>query len=355
MNTDKGTGAASWNGKNVFVWEELGKSGAVYSPDMDTWDPVSDSGGPFDVIGRTQLGILAPSIIWVDEHRAIFWGGMGCGDSLSASCDEAYIYDRLSKSWSKISSIAPVPGRTDHTAIWTGTKMLVWGGDQWFDSVHGEQRTDGASYDPVSNEWEVMTNAGAPAQRDAHTSIWTGTVMIVWGGRQWRGGGVPAFLADGGIYEPATDSWRPISSIGAPSERGWHSAVWTGTEMLVWGGLSTTSDGSGHVETHQDGFAYDPVLDRWRPLSMVGAPSKRTEHSAVWTGTNMIVWGGFGEGDRADGGIYDPKTDTWQRMESAPFGRGEHFAFWTGSRMLVYGGQTTESDFGFANGSFFTP
>jgi hypothetical protein len=50
--------------------------------------------------------------------------------------------------------------------------------------------------------------------------------MIVWGG---SGGG-------GGRYSPADNFWTAIATKGAPSARQEHTAVWTGSEMLVWGG-----------------------------------------------------------------------------------------------------------------------
>jgi hypothetical protein len=34
------------------------------------------------------------------------------------------------------------------------------------------------------------------------------------------------------------DTWVPTSTDGAPSARGNHTAVWTGKEMIVWGGTN---------------------------------------------------------------------------------------------------------------------
>jgi hypothetical protein len=36
----------------------------------------------------------------------------------------------------------------------------------------------------------------------------------------------------GGRYNPATDSWKPVSTIGIPAARMFHTAVWTGSEIL---------------------------------------------------------------------------------------------------------------------------
>ena len=49
----------------------------------------------------------------------------------------------------------------------------------------------------------------------------------------------------GAKYNPNTDSWVATSAINAPSARDEHKAVWTGSEMIVWGGI----DAGGLVNT----------------------------------------------------------------------------------------------------------
>jgi hypothetical protein len=51
--------------------------------------------------------------------------------------------------------------------------------------------------------------------------------MIIWGGN---------FLNTGGKYNPSTDSWTATSTTDAPTGTFDHTAVWTGNEMIVWGG-----------------------------------------------------------------------------------------------------------------------
>src|ERR1051325_7134452 len=58
--------------------------------------------------------------------------------------------------------------------------------------------------------------------------------------------------------------------------------------------------------------------DTWTPTSVTNAPSARSLHKAVWTGTEMIVWGG----DNPHvypfiGGRYNLDADTW-RTTSTP-------------------------------------
>jgi hypothetical protein len=58
--------------------------------------------------------------------------------------------------------------------------------------------------------------------------------MIVWGGIR----NVP--FNSGGRYYPDIDLWVSTSTTNAPSARFSHTAVWTGSEMVVWGGANTT-------------------------------------------------------------------------------------------------------------------
>ena len=106
--------------------------------------------------------------------------------------------------------------------------------------------------------------------------------MIVWGGRNTEG-----FLIGGGSrYDPSTDTWTPITT-GVGFSRYGHAAVWTGTEMIVWGGNSFPND----VNT---GGRYEPSTDSWAPTSTgADVPTVRSRHTAVWTGAEMIVWGGI--------------------------------------------------------------
>src|SRR5437762_8890389 len=80
--------------------------------------------------------------------------------------------------------------------------------------------------------WGARSTVNAPTARDSHTAVWTGSEMIVWGGRSTGG-----YLNTGGRYNPSTDSWVATTTTGAPAARYLHTAVWTGSEMIVWGGF----------------------------------------------------------------------------------------------------------------------
>ncbi|MEI7901877.1 MAG: IPT/TIG domain-containing protein, partial [bacterium] len=150
-------------------------------------------------------------------------------------------------------------------------------------------------YNPVLDTWTPITPNGAPSARGNHTAVWNGTEMIVWGGQNASS----TCLNDGARYNPVLDTWTPITPNGAPSARGNHTAVWNGTEMIVWGGQNASST------CLNDGARYNPVLDTWTPITPNGAPSTRKNHTAVWDGTEMITFGGW------DWSLYYNETHTY--------------------------------------------
>src|SRR5207249_1263416 len=102
----------------------------------------------------------------------------------------------------------------------------------------------------TDDTWTATSLTNAPVARSAHTAVWTGSKMIVWGG--FNGSSV---LNTGGRYNPGTDSWTATSTTNAPADRERHTAVWTGTEMIVWGG---TPGGFSGLNT---GGRYNPNTD----------------------------------------------------------------------------------------------
>ena len=192
--------------------------------------------------------------------------------------------------------------------------------------------------DPCTGDsWTATSIINAPSGRYLHTAVWTGTEMIVWGG---FGGPNGNNLDTGGRYNLGTDSWTPTSVTNVPTERREHTAVWTGAEMIIWGGYVT---GQGDTIT---GGRYDPSTDTWTATNTENAPTGRRFHTAVWTGSEMIVWGG-GTSSLNTGGRYDPDTDSWTptSVTNVPTARRYHTAVWSGSEMIVWGGTSNGGNY----------
>lgn len=248
--------------------------------------------------------------VWTGTHM-IVWGGSSDDDTL----DTGGVYDPVTDTWTSTSTVGAPSARYWHTAVWTGSRMIIWGGNG----------ATGGVYDPVTDTWTPTSMDGAPDGRGLHTAVWTGDRMIVWGG---------GHLDTGGIYDPEADSWTPTSTANAPDGRIGHTAVWTGSRMIIWGGSFSRTGG-----------VYDPATDCWTPTSTVGAPESLRSHAAVWTGDRMVIWGGT---NSDTGGVYNPSTDTWTPTSTSGAPRRHEresaVAVWTGSGMLAWGGTNSNAD-----------
>ena len=131
--------------------------------------------------------------------------------------------------WTATAADAPT-ARAQHTAVWTGSEMIVCGGLN-----QGSALNTGDKYEPATDSWTSISTTNVPQARSGHTAIWTGTEMIVWAGYGFSG-----FLNTCGRYNPGNDSWTATSTTNAPAARYLHIAVWTGSEMIIWGGINST-------------------------------------------------------------------------------------------------------------------
>ncbi|MFN7973912.1 MAG: hypothetical protein U0166_16465 [Acidobacteriota bacterium] len=307
---------AVWTGSKMVVWGGGSSTGGRYDATSDTWASLSTTGAPAGNVDHTAVWTGSAMVVWGgnDGTSGVMTGGR---------------YDPAGDVWSATSTVnAPSP-RFAHSAVWTGSEMIVWGG---FDTSAFDYATTGGRYDPAADSWASGGTGVADilVARSEHTGVWTGSEMIVWGGD------APRPSNTGSRYVPATDAWTTTSTLGAPAARDVQTAVWTGTEMIVWGGY----DGASNVST---GGRYDPAVDAWQATAVGGAPPGRVSHTAVWTGTEMVIWGGqTSGGETATGGRYDPSADAWvpggTAMANAPSPRSQHTAVWTGSDMIVWGG-----------------
>ena len=241
-------------------------------------------------------------------------------------------WDPATDSWSSTSTVGVPEARHLHTAVWSGSRMIVWGG--YGLELGADGTNTGGCYDPAADAWAATSLSGAPSQRMDHTAVWTGTEMTVWGGVSYLGGNTN-IRGDGGRYSPASNSWQPVPQNPLVQPRYWHSAVWTGSEMVVWGGRGST------LSILASGGRWSPP-SAWSTTSTIGAPESRLRHTAVWTGTEMVIWGGVNSSNdpRDTGGRYQPQTDSWlaPTLTATPSPRSNHSAVWTGTEMIIWGG-----------------
>ena len=218
--------------------------------------------------------------------------------------------------------------------------MVVWGRQRdW----KPRSANTGARYDPASGQPEQDRRRRAPPARYGHTATWTGRRM--W----WSGGSASAATPAAGTIRRRIRG-LPTSSVGPAASSFARSAVWTGTQMIAWGrrGLlgavrirhpawryrralrsaatgswsaTATAGSSGNgtasaqrrldrVEDDRLGrkrtgsaapqvrraraARYSPIANSWSPISKVSCSGVTAGHSALWTGSRMLIWGGCG-------------------------------------------------------------
>lgn len=166
---------------------------------------------------------------------------------------------------------------------------------------------------------------GPLSPRSRPVLVWTGTEMIAWGGSDAAG----TSLGDGAAFDLQRGTWRTIAP--APIEpRTFAHAVWTGSEVLVVGGFRANGP-TGSLEFFRDGAAYDPASDSWRrlPEAPIGFAD---DLSPVWTGEELVV---VAEGAAA----YRPETNSWRDLTDPPVGFPETLV-WAGEAVVMINGSS---------------
>jgi N-acetylneuraminic acid mutarotase len=366
---------AVWTGKEMVIFGGTGDtSGGRYNPVTDTWRATSTTGAP--------TGQQYSAVVWTGKEM-IVWGGI-----LFSPVNAGGRYNPQTNTWILLPP-SPLAPRAFTPAVWTGSEMVVWAG---YDVSIGQLYGDGARYNPTTNAWTKISSSGAPNARYWHTAVWSGTEMIVWGGINY-----PTYDLSGGRYNPATDTWIPTSLVNPPSLRWLHTAVWTGKEMVIQGGTpgnaaggrynpatdtwtatnptNAANNGQGITAVwtgkemivwgglddnfvfHNDGGRYNPRTNSWLRTTTMNVPQARGLHSAEWTGSEMVIWGGFSSGVSAPGGRYDPATDSWKSVSTigAPPGRENATNVWTGTEVIFWGGEPDGNPFTPGTGGRYNP
>jgi hypothetical protein len=230
------------------------------------------------------------------------------------------------------------------TAAWTGREVLVWSSTAATSLRNGREVV--LAYNAETNRWRTLPASGL-AFRSRAVVVWTGNELVVWGG---LGPESATAFDDGARLDPATGTWRRLPAAPVPG-RAEAAAAWSGHEVLIWGG-----DSGGGNEIGQ-GVAYNPGTNTWRalPFSPLRAKSRA---AGVWTGRHFFVMGGTARGELPAPGpgsaAYDPATGAWTAIRAAPrfppypssatdvsFAsdqRDNGLAVWTGTSILFVGG-----------------
>ena len=158
--------------------------------------------------------------------------------------------------------------------------------------------SDDASSDPGTGSWTALSAAPLASDRFIGAAAWNGKELFVWGGSE------KSFR-----YVPDSDRWTSGAGNGGPYHtRSSPSVVWAGDRVILWGG-DLCAEGNRLDAPCADGASYDPIKDTWQAITLNGAPSGRRQHTALWTGSRMVIWGRTGRAKRGPRSRGDGSTD----------------------------------------------
>jgi hypothetical protein len=335
-----------WDGTEMLVVhftaspgaERCHEDAAAYDPATDTWRTLPAVPRPRPMACYNGSGDQA---VWTGREM-LLWGLTNTA------------YSPASNRWRRLShapdgwDLPPAPA----VVVWTGRQMIGWGGVD----CCGIASTRGMTYTPRSNSWKrlpptPLSGGGGPA------GVWTGKELLIAGGDDGEGQHI---FAEAAAYQPATRTWRTLPPM--PISRDGGTALWDGKEVLIFGGWGGANETYGPTRLLARGVAYDPSANRWRWLAAPEFPRDGAVYA--WDGHEVLMWGGRG----LDGSVpphgeaFDPATNTWSALPKAPLrGRVEANSVWTGTELIIWGGvdaRTAKPDGtwrGLTDGAAFKP
>ena len=176
---------------------------------------------------------------------------------------------------------APIAPREGAATLWTGHEMFVWGGTS--PAASSKTYANGALLDPNTGRWHVLPRAPLKARALSASTV-AGASVFIWGGIKSNRRSTTVY-GDGATYELVSKTWKvlPTSPLGP---RWGASAIWTGSEIVVLGGWA--GEHNSHLPLTD--AAYDPASNSWRTLPAIPKPPGRV--AAVdpgWTGHELDV------------------------------------------------------------------
>lgn len=261
--------------------------------------------GALDSIQDTNDSAV-PDDIPIENSEDVEGGGSGGGNG-GGSGDPASFAglpgtvltgDPLGE-WRTIAE-APLAAREHATAVWTGTEVVVVGG-----RADGAWSSEAAAWDPVSDTWRPLPPVPLTFT-DESSAVWTGSEVVVVGSRSGQTAS----------YNPEADRWRALAA--QPTRlQGVTSLAWDGAEVIVVGPVPSSATDTAAVRA----LALDPKSGTWRRLA---APPVRgfgvLPQVAVVNGVVVALGrAAFAVDGRLAVTRYDGATDTWSQVEAAPF------------------------------------
>ena len=207
----------AWTGREVLAWGggccgDASAAGSRLDPAANRWRPMAAA-----PLAPSQ----GPQGAWDGRELVVLVSGLDPdGRPYPARKVRAAAYDPTANRWRRIAQ--PPSTRSGATGVWDGSEVLFVGG-----TIPGNARPTrvGLAYDPAANRWRTLP--AMPAGRIEAAVVRAGGRVLVWGGS--------TALPTGYQYVPAAGRWFTIGSAPVRGRRD-PVAAWTGTTLLLWGG-----------------------------------------------------------------------------------------------------------------------
>lgn len=274
--------------------------------------------------GQCVAGCIAPQSLCGGACVNTQSDPLNCGGcSLSCGNGRTCSAGQCSPKWVTLAA-APsgfVARTNPAVTVINDVQVFIWGGS----SAAGQALADGAVYDVANDSWQsVGGGPNTPAAREGAVAVWTGSRVIVWGGYD---GGTSTLYGNGATYDPVVGAWSAIADPGGTlSSRRDAYAVWTGTRMLIWGGIDSKKKARAGMAS------YEPGSNTWAPVSAANAPPARLDWTWGWDGSRLYLGGGNSKQ------LYRYTPDLWTQLADAEEKRGGAFGGWSGSEFIFWSG-----------------
>ena len=279
-------------------------------------------------------------------RQMLVWGGQ-TGPYRERLLGDGAAYTPATNRWSVLPA-SPLNARTGMASAWTGRELFVWGGYDRIGPKSASFRaaSDGAVYSPAANTWRKLPPAPL-SPRVYASAVWTGSEVVLIGGQPAVVGAQRTGRVEAAAWNQSTDTWRRLATIAEPSPRQVLAiyVVNAGGTLYTWV-LWATYITRGNSATGTQGIdleKYDPAVNRWHRMTTTGDVPAGFNQAPLWTGQEIINPAG-----RFDCGFascpYSPArpgqrltlaTHSWSAIAAGPADNSASMSLWTGSSLLT--------------------
>jgi hypothetical protein len=289
-----------WTGHLALLWggetndtatvSTASNSGAAFNPSTNQWT-------------RLPLSPLSPredaTALWTGK-LAIFIGGEPPNAGFGVSGLDGATYDPTARRWTRLPSF-PTKGLgtpVGVTAAWSGRALITWDTFQISTPFGGGEqirnRQVGAEWKPGEKKWKRLPSPPLGVFTAGGNATWVVGRDVITGGTDCLGAMSCPAPIDGvaELFNPKTNVWT--TSPKAPIFIHPDLVAPVGTDLALIN--ESTEIGGPTLDFRPgDGTLFNPATNTDRPLPAVPMANVGQSSSMVWTGHSLLLWEANGE------------------------------------------------------------